>query len=393
VSGLPSAGGATSPAIGVPVARILGIEVRVQLGWVIVLALIGYIAVTSLEIVQPGIDRGLEWVLGGVVAIGFFLSSMAHDLGHAIVARRRGMPISAIVVTFFGGATPLDPSAPNARDDLAIAVSGPLASIVIGAVLAALTAVAAAAGPGLETAAAVLGVLAILNFILGVVNLVPAYPLDGGRIIRGIGWRRGGSMRAGWQAAARSGRLTGFGAIGVGVAVMIGGEYQNGAMIAVSGWFLILSGRSIAERLRVDDLIGGLHVEDAMETSPVSIGPSLTVDTFAGQLLDDESPMTAVPVVADDEVVGVLGIRDVKRLQRSRWPTTRVEDVMAKPPRLTMLAARDSLGSAVERLQHAGLDGLPVVEGKNLVGMLTRRSVGKLLHERGLLRREGRPVA
>jgi CBS domain-containing protein len=200
-------------------------------------------------------------------------------------------------------------------------------------------------------------------------------------------------MEAGWGASARSGRLTGFVAIGIGIAVSLGGAVTNGAMIAISGWFLILSARSISERLRVDRLIGGLHVEDAMETQPVSVGPTLTVDTLAGQLLDDGSPMTAVPVVSEGDVVGMLGVREVRRLQRRLWATTRVEEVMAKPPRLTMLSAGDSLVTAVERLQRAGLDGLPVVDGTSLVGILTRRSVGQLLHERGLLTPEGRTVA
>jgi Zn-dependent protease/CBS domain-containing protein len=379
---------------GIPVARVFGIEVRVQIAWAIVLALIGYLAVSGLQDVQPDLDPRLGWVLGGVVAIGFFLSSLAHDLAHAVVARRRGLVVQTIAVSFFGGSTPLDPSAATARDDFAIAVAGPVASVVIGIVLAILAlGVAAGEGTAFQTAALTIGVLVVLNLILGLVNLVPAYPLDGGRIVRALAWRRRGTIRAGWQAAALSGRLTGFAAIGVGIALMLGGIFTNGAMIALSGWFLILSGRSITERLRVDDLIGGLSVTDAMEKAPVSIAPGLTVDTFAGQLLDDESDMTAVPVVSDDEVVGVLGIREVRRLQRNRWPTTRVEEVMARPPRLSLLSAQDTLTSALERLQRAGLDGLPVVDGGSLVGMLTRRSIGKLLYERGLLSREGRTPA
>jgi CBS domain-containing protein len=164
-------------------------------------------------------------------------------------------------------------------------------------------------------------------------------------------------------------------------------------MIALTGWFLFLSARTISDRLKVDSLIGGLHVEDAMETSTLSVGPTLTVDTLASQLLDGESTMTAVPVVSEGDVVGLLGVRDIQRLQRRRWATTRVEEVMAKPPRLIMLSARDSLVTAIERLQRAGLDGLPVVDGTSLVGILTRRSIGQLLHERGLINREGRTVA
>jgi len=379
---------------GIPLARILGIEVRVHLGWILVLGLIGYVAVTGLNVVQPGLDSAVGWVAGGVVAIGFFLSSAAHDLGHAIVARRRGLEVTSIAVSFFGGATPLDPIAPKADDDLAIAVAGPGVSIVIAIALAIVTAALnAVGGPAFLTLAATVGVLMGLNILLGIVNLLPAYPLDGGRIVRDFSWRRSGKVDTGWRASARSGRLTGFVGIGIGVVVALGGYVTNGAMIAISGWFLVLSARTITERLRVDKLIGGLHVEDAMETSTVSVGPTLTVDTLASQLLDGESTMTAVPVVSDGDVVGVLGVRDVQRLQRRRWATTRVEEVMAKPPRLIMLSARDSLVTAVERLQRAGLDGLPVVDGTNLVGILTRRSVGQLLHERGLLTREGRTVA
>jgi len=376
---------------GIPVARVFGIEIRVQVAWVLVLALIGYIAVTELGIVQPGLDPAVGWVLGGIVAIGFFLSSTAHDLTHALVARRSGIPVTAIAVTFFGGATPLDPAADNPRDELAIAASGPLASLAIGGVLGIVAVlIGAGGGAALGTTAAAFGVLSVLNLLLGGVNLLPAYPLDGGRIVRAIGWRRGGSIQAGSRVAARVGRLCGFAAIGVGFVVMVGDELTNGAMVAISGWFLVLSARSITERLKTDALIGGLHVQDAMEPGSVSIGPGLTVDTFASQLLDDESPMTAVPVVSDDAVVGVLGVREVRRLQRARWPTTRVEEVMAKPPRLIFLATGDSLASAVERLQRAGLDGLPVLDGGSLVGMLTRRSVGRLLHERGILTPEGR---
>lgn len=379
---------------GIPLARVFGIEVRVHLGWVLVLGLIGYVAVTGLNVVQPGLDPAVGWVAGAVVAIGFFLSSAAHDLGHAIVARRRGVPVTSVAISFFGGATPLDPSAAKANDDLAIAVAGPAVSIVIAAVLAVLTvALDAVGGPAFLTLAATVGVLMGLNVLLGVVNLLPAYPLDGGRIVRAFAWRRSGRIETGWRASARSGRLTGFFAIGIGAVIALSDYVTNGAMIAISGWFLVLSARTITERLRVDKLIGGFHVEDAMEASTMSVGPTLTVDTLANQLLDSESTMTAVPVVSEGDVVGVLGVRDVQRLQRGRWATTRVEEVMAKPPRLIMLSARDSLVTAVERLQRAGLDGLPVLDGTSLVGILTRRSVGQLLHERGILTREGRTVA
>ena len=377
--------------MGTPIGRLFGIEIRVTFGWLVILAIVAYLAVSELQLAHPELDQGVSWILGLAVAVAFFLSSTAHDFAHAIVARRRGVPVSAVSVSFFGGATPADAVATTARDDLAIAIAGPIVSVALGVVLGvASVGFAAVSGPAWETTASTIAVVAVLNLILGLVNLAPAYPLDGGRIVRAVGWWRGGSIDAGWRVAARVGRGAGMVTIGLGFVLMLSGPLANGAMTALSGWFLVLSARSISERLRVDRLIGGFHVSDAMEASPVSVGPHLTVDTFAGQLLDDGADMSAVPVVSEGDVIGVLGIREVKRLQRRLWPTTRVEDIMAKPPRFSILSAGESLGTAVERLYRAGLDGLPVVDGGTLVGILTRRSVGRLVHERTLLTRGGR---
>jgi Zn-dependent protease/CBS domain-containing protein len=368
--------------IGVPVARVLGIEIRVQLGWVLVLALIGVIAVEQISALDPTLEDELAWVMGFLVAVGFFVSSAAHDLAHALVARRRGLDVKAIAISFFGGSTPLDPSASDARDDLAIAISGPITSLGIAALLFTATAAIVAPSGSFGAPAGVLAVLVFLNLVLGLVNLIPAYPLDGGRIVRALAWARTGSERAGWRASSLSGRLSGLATILVGAAVFAFGQAATGLMIALTGWFLILTANAVKDRIRLDELVGGFTVADALEPDPVTVHPSLTIDTFASQLLDGESPMTAVPVVVGDEVVGLLGVGQVRRVRRDRWAQTRVEEVMATPPRLDFLAPGDDLKGALEQLQRAGLDGLPVVEDGRLAGVLTRRSIGRLVQAR-----------
>lgn len=369
--------------IGVPVARLLGIEVRLQLGWVLVIALVAALAAIQVADADPSINPAIQWTLGAVVAAGFFLSAVAHDMSHALLARRRGIEVRSIVISFFGGATPLDPSSPDPGDDLAIAVAGPVVSIVIGGALAlGATVIGANPAPDAQAVAQVMAVLAVLNLVLGLVNVVPAYPLDGGRIVRAIAWRRTGREKDGWRAAGTVGRIVALVTIAVGFGVMLTGALTNGAMIAVSGWFLLLSARAIRERIKVDELIGDLTVGDVMETDVPSVHPGLTVDTFAAQLLDGNTPTTALPVVQGSEVVGILGVRQVQRLRPAEWPTSRVEDVMAKPPRLPLVDQEDGLVGAVEKLQRAGLDGLPVVDDGRLVGVLTRRSIGLAVQAR-----------
>jgi len=368
--------------MGIPIARIFGIEIRVQLGWVIVLALIAVIAVGQLTAFEPELEAAAAWVLGGIVALGFFVSSISHDLAHAFVARRRGVEVQTIGVAFFGGSTPFDPTSPNPGDDAAIAVSGPLTSIGIAALLFGGFVAVVSVSPELNAAAGVLSILVLLNLLLGVINLVPAYPLDGGRIVRDLAWRRSGSERTGWRAASLSGRATGLIVIAIGIYLLIPSGDVTGAMVALTGWFLILSANAVRDRVRLDDLVGGHVVRDAMEADPITVQPMLTVDTFASQLLDGESSVTAVPVVQGDEVVGLLGIGQVRRLLPARWASTHVEDVMAKPPRLSFLGPGDALKPALERVQRAGLDGLPVMDDGRLVGVLTRRGVATFVQGR-----------
>jgi len=369
--------------MGIPIARVFGIEIRVQLGWVIVLALIAVIAVGQLTAVDPELEAVTSWVLGGLVALGFFLSSVSHDLAHALVARRRGVDVQTIGIAFFGGSTPFDPASPNPGDDAAIALSGPLTSIGIAGILFGGSVAVVTASREFNAAAGVLSVLVLLNLLLGLVNLVPAYPLDGGRIVRDLAWRRSGSERTGWRAAYLTGRITGLVVIALGIALLVPRGDVTGAMVALTGWFLILSANAVRDRVRLDDLVGGHLVSDAMDPEPVTVHPGLTVDTFAAQLLDGASPMTAVPVVQGDEVVGLLGIGQVRRLLPARWASTRVEDVMAKPPRLSFLAPGDALKGALERIQRAGLDGLPVVDDGRLAGVLTRRGIATFVQGRG----------
>jgi hypothetical protein len=253
-------------------------------------------------------------------------------------------------------------------------------SLIVGLGLLGL-ALAGSAIAGVETAAgqaiSLLGiVLGLLNVLLGVVNLVPAYPLDGGRLMRGLVWARTGSQRRGSELAARSGSV-------IGVALMIAGaivalvqqNVGNGIMVLLSGWFLRLSAHGALQRVELEALADGLRVGDVMEPLPSPISAGLTVDTFADQLLEGDPPRTAVLVARGTEILGLVGIAQIRRLRRSAWPTTRVEDIMVPAAALPKVLVDGPLWPAFLELRLAGLDGAPVAGGEGHAGLLTVRAI------------------
>jgi Zn-dependent protease/CBS domain-containing protein len=349
---------------GIPVGRLFGIVIRIHWSWVVILALVAALAAAEVGFAAPELEPALQWLVGGVVAAGFLASAAAHDLGHAIVSRRRGVRVDSISVSFFGGSSPLDAGARTASDEVAIAAAGPIVSLTGGVVLVAasllVSAVAGTAAP-VVTGAATLGVvLGLLNVLLGLVNLVPAYPLDGARLLRALVWARTGSERRGSRWVARSGSWVGFALLGVGAVVATVQDLGNGLMVALSGWFLRLTARGAMQRVEIEELADGLRVGDVMEPAPTTVAANLTVDTFADQLLVGDPPRTTVLVVRGDDVVGVVGAAQLRRLRRAAWPATRVEEIMVPIAEVPELQVDTPIWPAFLQLRDAGLDGAPV---------------------------------
>jgi Zn-dependent protease len=360
---------------GIPVARLLGFEIRIHPSWIVIVALVAVLVEREVRVVAPDSDVVVGWIIGAVTAGAFLLSVLAHELGHGVVARRRGLDVGPITLYFFGGSASFQLESDRPRDEAAIALAGPIVSLAIGVILIALAFLADLVNAPLFEAAALVGlVLAVLNLILGGVNLIPAYPLDGGRLVRAVFWARRGDERQGAAVAATAGRYVSWVLMAAGVAVILLGDTVDGLMLGLAGWFLGGASRGITRRLAVQELLKGVRVSDVMDREVGSISPHLTVDTFADRLLEGGDSQ-AVPVLRDDAVIGVIGVSQLRRLARKAWETTRAEDLMIGPPALPLLGPDDTLWSALDRLRRTGLDGLPVVEGMRLLGVVTRRAI------------------
>jgi Zn-dependent protease len=371
---------------GIPVGRVLGIVIRIHWSWVLILALVAALASAEVALAAPELEPALQWLIGGIVSAGFFASAAAHDVAHAVVSRRRGLRVDSVAVSFFGGSSPLDASARTPGDEVAIAAAGPIVSLVAGLVLVGgsllLSAAAGESQPTIQAAALLGTVLGLLNVLLGLVNLVPAYPLDGGRLVRALVWARTGSERNGSRLAARSGALVGVLLLVLGAVVAVVQDLGNGMIVMLSGWFLRLTARGALQRVQLEELADGLRVEDVMEPLSSPIAPGLTIDTFAGRLLEGDPPGATVLVARGGEVVGLVGVAQVRRLRRTAWPTTRVEEIMVPIADLPVVAADAPVWPAFLRLREAGLDGAPVAGADGHAGLLTVRGIAAAIQSR-----------
>jgi Zn-dependent protease/CBS domain-containing protein len=371
---------------GIPIARIFGFEIRIHLSWILIIAIVTVLVQMQAETAAPALSMPVRWAIGAIIGGAFLLSVLAHELAHGIAARRLGIEVGPITLYFFGGSASFQLESDRPRDEAIVAGAGPVVSLVIGALLGAFALGLGALGdPFLRGVASVILVVAALNLILGGINLVPAYPLDTGRVVRALVWARTGDERKGARMAARTGRAIGWVLIGSGITLMVIDDTLDGLMLALTGWFLGSASRGIDRRLIVQDLLHGVRVEDVMEREVPSVAPNLTVDTFAERLLEGGEG-SAMPVLQDEEIVGLIGATQLRRLRKGAWATTRAEDLMVAPPRLPFIGARDTLWSALDHLRRTGLDGLPVVDAGALLGIVTRQVIAETIQSRAKIR-------
>jgi Zn-dependent protease len=366
---------------GVPIARLLGIEIRVSFTWAILVAVVTLLGAEQAAITAPDLATPVRWLIGIAIALGFLVSVVVHDLAHALVGRRFGVEATVIVLGFVGGLAPLSIQASTPRRELAIALAGPLVSLLLGGALLAVGVLAALAGPGLGALAGSLVVLGALNLLLAALSLLPGMPLDGGRVVRALAWARTDDRDRAGAVTARVGRLLGFTVIGVGIAMALADLATEGLLVIALGWLLTTGARTLDRRLGLERLLRGATVREAMQPAPTWVGPNLTIDTFADRYEGPEG-VPAMPVVDDDRVLGIIGRRRLQRLGRRRFGSTRAVDVMAAPPQTPVLAPEDPLWDALDVMNTGGLEGLAVAVEGRLTGMLTRDGVSEAVRLR-----------
>lgn len=359
---------------GVPVARLFGIEIRIAPAWIVVLAFVTLMSAEQAAVLAPQLAGPLQWVVGGAVAMGFLVSVVAHELAHALTGRRVGVESGQVVLGLIGGLAPMSIEASHPRDELLIALVGPAVSFLVAVAAVTLALVALLAWPDAGAVAGGLLVIALLNAVLGLLNLLPGMPLDGGRAVRAIAWERTGDRDRAGRVTARVGRIAGWATLGIGVSLVAMGPMTEGFVAICFGWLLASGAGALHRRVEVESLMRGVTVRPAVLRDVPGVAPNLTVDTFADRL-EGRDGFPALPVVDGGAVLGIIGLRRVRRLGRRKFAATRAADVMQVPPTAPILAPEDDLWLAADLMGRHGLDGLAVAVDGRLEGIVTRTSV------------------
>jgi Zn-dependent protease/CBS domain-containing protein len=369
--------------------RIAGVRFGVNWSWLVVFALIVWTLATGIfPSTNPGLSDGTYVAMAVVAAIVFFCSLLAHELGHALQARREGMEIDGITLWLFGGVARFKGMFRSAGSEFRIAVAGPLVSLVLGTAFALV-----AWGIGLP--AAVDGVvfwLGYINLTLLVFNLLPALPLDGGRIFRSALWAAKGDFGWATRVAAGVGRAFGYLFIAAGIALLIFQGTFSGAWLAFIGWFLLMAAGAEDRFLLARQALQGLHVGDLVVRDPVTVRDDLTIGEFMDEIVW-KNRHTTYPVTDNGHALGLLPFRCVAEVPRGEWERRTVRDCMLPVGDVPVVSEDDELIDAAAELAESDVHRALVVDGDRFVGLLSetdvaraleiRRAGGRLLRGRG----------
>ena len=359
----------------VTLCRIRGIPVRVHVSWLVVFGLIAWSLATGyFPLRLPNLPLLTYWANGLLAALLLFVSVFLHELSHSIVALRYGIPVSAITLHIFGGVSELtrEPDRPGAEWNMAIV--GPLTSLAIAGALALLQRLAELPEP----AAAVTRYLIMTNTLVGAFNLLPGFPLDGGRLLRACLWRVTGDQRRATRIAARVGGGVALFMMMLGIFQIFGGNFVGGLWLLLIGIFLQQAAEGSSQQQQIREALSGLTVRDAMTRTVVHVPGDLSVIRLGDEVFWRHH-VSSFPVVDQDRVVGLVAVDQLKRVPRARWAEMSVRELMHPLSEILQAAPGDALWAAFEKLVANGVGRLAVLDGGQLVGYLSIKDVTHVL--------------
>jgi len=364
------------------IGRIFGISIRIDYTWFIVFALVslslgGY----HFPSIYANWSPMTYWFMGVITALIFFCSILAHELAHSLVSRARGVPVDSITLFIFGGVARISDEPRSPGSEFLMALAGPATSLGIGIVFGALYLLI---GKTRTPVTALALWLSRINLIVAAFNLIPGFPLDGGRVFRSIVWKITGNLRTATRIASIVGRVVAYLFILLGFLTALRGNWFGGIWIAFIGWFLQNAASSSYRQLELREMLRGVKVSEIMTSDCQWLPKGLAVKDLVDNYI---LPTTrrCFPVVDEDRVLGIITLHNVKEIPREQWASVKVEDAMTPLEEMKTVRSDDDLFTVMRQMTEEGVNQMPVVEDGQLIGMIARDNLVGFINARSEL--------
>ena len=368
----------------IKLGRIFGISIGLHYSWIIIAVLIVFSLSQQFAAVHRDWRDAVIWGTAILTALLFFVCIVLHELGHSVVAQSRGIRVPSIVLFALGGVSQMESESPDAKTEFWMALAGPLVSFILGFFCLGLAHLAGWQGgssPATPPLAAMLGWLGIINFYLGAFNLIPAYPLDGGRVFRAAAWWWTRSIDRATSYASTVGQVFAFLFILLGLWQFFRGENFGGLWIAFIGWFLLDAARSSRAQMEITHALGGIKVRDVMEHNCELVDATTNLQTLVDEHLLRTGQRCFI-VQRAGQLAGLITSADISRVERRMWPMTTVEQAMRPMAQLRVVSPDAPVLQALETMARENINQLPVASNGHLEGVLSRAHLLDILRAR-----------
>jgi Zn-dependent protease/CBS domain-containing protein len=370
--------------------RIAGIDIGIHYSWaVIFVMLLLTLSLNYFPQASPDHSKTSYWVAGFLAAVLLFISVLIHELAHSLVAKARGIPVHSITLFILGGVSNLEEEPKKPDIEFIMAVVGPAASLILAVLFWLVflflqphwTPADLIKFSGWMPQASLFGAgllyLALINVSLAVFNILPGFPLDGGRVLRAIIWGATRNLVRATNIAATVGRLVGWGFIALGVIWIFGGNLITGIWFGIIGWFLSSAADSTRQEVTIRQKLSGIKVKDVMQQNQEMISPNTSVDELVRGIFNRQYNR-AVPVCEGNQTIGIVTIGDIKKVPQDKWSLTTVQEIMTRQPLYT-IGPEDDLSQAMALLGQHDLNQLLVISGGQCIGLLSRAEIIRYL--------------
>ncbi len=370
----------------IKIGTVFGVELGLHYSWLVIALLIVFSVAGQFHATNANWSEALVWSTAILTGLLFFACLFAHELSHAAVAKARGIPVHKITLFMLGGVAQIEKDATDAKTEFWMAFVGPVTSAVLGVILLALADVAgwtpktAPATPGV----ALLVWLGYINLALAAFNMIPGFPLDGGRVLRAILWWAMGNVDRATRAATRVGQVVAVLFIGGGIFEFFEGAGLGGLWLAFIGWFLLQAASATYLQVRTGDLLGGLRVRDLMSTSYETVDPNTSLQELVHEKLM-RSGQRCFLVTENGHVAGLITPNEIRAVDSKLWPFKQVKDVMRGEDQIHFVSPDMTAMEALETMAREDVNQLPVRSNGGIAGIVSRAHILQVLQSRSEL--------